>query len=236
MLMKISVLEAAEDLNRVTMKLGCVLTAGVLFSPTMLWAVQMLLELFPVPLLRATPSAEPQDGDPVTLSCQTKLPLQRSTARLFYSFYKDSRIVRDRGLSPELQIPTASEAHSGSYWCEAATEDNQVWKQSSKLEIRVQGPSSSTASPTLNPAPQKSAVPEPIPAASPGPQPPLSTPSKDPGFSTPKQVPDPHLHHQMGILLKQMQDMRALLGHLVTELRNLSALLKLETIKGSAKY
>lgn len=42
--MKISVLEAAEDLNRVTMKLGCVLTAGVLyFSPTMLWAVQMLL-------------------------------------------------------------------------------------------------------------------------------------------------------------------------------------------------
>lgn len=98
------------------------------------------------------------------------------------------------------------------------------------------GPSSSTASPTLNPAPQKSAVPEPIPAASPGPQPPLSTPSKDPGFSTPKQVPDPHLHHQMGILLKQMQDMRALLGHLVTELRNLSALLKLETIKGSAKY
>ncbi|XP_022364519.1 Fc receptor-like A isoform X3 [Enhydra lutris kenyoni] len=288
MLMKVSVLEAAEDLNRVTMKLGCVLTAGVLyFSPTVLWAVQMLLaagfemlqcegpvrtqdsscdsqedftaprevdfqvkgytfskpfhlivsyELFPVPLLRATPSAEPQEGDPVTLSCQTKLPLQRSTARLFYSFYKDNRIVRDRGLSPELQIPTASEAHSGSYWCEAATEDNQVWKQSSKLEIRVQGPSSLTAPPTLNPAPQKSAVPEPTPAGSPGPQPPLSTPSKDPGFSAPAQVPDPHLYHQMGILLKQMQDMRALLGHLVTELRNLSAFLKLETTKGSAKY
>lgn len=98
------------------------------------------------------------------------------------------------------------------------------------------GPSSSTAPPTLNQPPQKSAVPEPTPAASPGPQPPLSTPSKDPGFSTPAQVSDPHLYHQMGILLKQMQDMRALLGHLVTELRNLSALLKLETTKGSAKY
>ncbi|XP_027465771.1 Fc receptor-like A isoform X1 [Zalophus californianus] len=193
-------------------------------------------ELFPAPLLRATPSAEPKEGDPVTLSCQTKLPLQRSTARLFFSFYKDSRTVRGRGLSPEFQIPTASEAHSGSYWCEAVTEDNQVWKQSSKLEIRVQGPSSSTASPTLNPPPRKSAVPESTPTASPRLQPPLSTPSKDPGFSSPLQVPDPHLYHQMGILLKQMQDMRALLGHLVMEMRDLSALLKLETTKGSAKY
>ncbi|CAK7308235.1 Fc receptor-like A [Vulpes lagopus] len=193
-------------------------------------------ELFPAPLLRATPSAEPREGDPVTLSCQTKLPLQRSTTRLFFSFYKDSRTVRSRGLSPEFQIPTASKAHSGSYWCEAATEDNQVWKQSSKLEIRVQSPSSSTSSRNLNPAPQKSPVPESTPTAFPGPQPPLSTPSKNPGFSSPLQVPDPHLYHQMGILLKQMQDMRALLGHLVMELRDLSVRLKLETIKGPVEY
>ena len=96
-------------------------------------------ELFRAPVLRVTPSAEPQEGKPVTLSCQTKLPLQRSAARLLFSFYKDGRTVRSRGPSPEFQIPTASEAHSGSYWCEAATEDNQVWKQSPKLEIRVQG-------------------------------------------------------------------------------------------------
>uniref|UniRef100_A0A8C0RQ98 Fc receptor like A n=2 Tax=Canis lupus familiaris TaxID=9615 RepID=A0A8C0RQ98_CANLF len=142
MLKKISVLEAAGDLNTVTMRLGCVLTAGVLyFSPTVLWAAQMLL-----------------------------------------------------------------------------------------------GPSSSTSSRTLNPAPQKSPVPESTPTAFPGPQPPLSTPSKNPGFSSPLQVPDPHLYHQMGILLKQMQDMRALLGHLVMELRDLSVRLKLETIKGPVEY
>ncbi|XP_025783625.1 Fc receptor-like A isoform X6 [Puma concolor] len=242
MLKKISALEAAGDLNTVTMKLGCVCTAGAFhFSPTMLWAGPMLLaagcpaELFPTPLLRATPSAEPQEGGPVTLSCQTKLPLHRSTARLFFSFYKDGRTVRGRGLSSEFQIPRASEAHSGSYWCEAATEDNQVWKQSSKLEIRVQGPSSSTAAPTLSPAPQKSTVPESTTTESPGPHPPLSTPSKNPGFSSPLRVPDPHLNHQMGILLKQMQDMRALLGHLVMELRDLSGHLKLETTKGHAK-
>uniref|UniRef100_A0A8C9KK74 Fc receptor like A n=1 Tax=Panthera tigris altaica TaxID=74533 RepID=A0A8C9KK74_PANTA len=192
-------------------------------------------ELFPTPLLRAAPSAEPQEGGPVTLSCQTKLPLHRSTARLFFSFYKDGRTVRGRGLSSEFQIPRASEAHSGSYWCEAATEDNQVWKQSSKLEIRVQGPSSSTAAPTLSPAPQKSTVPESTPTESPGPHPPLSTPSKNPGFSSPLRVPDPHLNHQMGILLKQMQDMRVLLGHLVMELRDLSGHLKLETTKSHAK-
>ncbi|XP_014638762.1 PREDICTED: Fc receptor-like A isoform X1 [Ceratotherium simum simum] len=194
-------------------------------------------ELFPAPALRATPSTEPQEGGPVTLSCQTKLPLQRSATRLLFSFYKDSKTVRSRGLSSEFQILTASEAHSGSYWCEAATEDNQVWKQSPKLEIRVQGPSSSAASPTLNPASQKSAAPEPTPTEPREPLPPLPTPSsEDPGFSSPLQVPDPHLHHRMGVLLKQMQDVRALLGHLLMELRDLSGHLKLETTKGPAKY
>ncbi|XP_030616443.1 Fc receptor-like A [Delphinapterus leucas] len=194
-------------------------------------------ELFRAPVLRATPSAEPQEGSPVTLSCQTKLPLQRSAAHLLFSFYKDSRTVRSRGPSSEFQIPTASEAHSGSYWCEATTEDNQVWKQSPKLEIRVQGPSSSAAPPTLNPAPQKSATPETTSKEPPGPLPPLPTPSsKDLGSSSPLHFPDPHLHHQMRVLLKQMQDMRVILGHLVMELRDLSGHLKLQATKGPAKY
>uniref|UniRef100_A0A8C2QRF5 Ig-like domain-containing protein n=1 Tax=Capra hircus TaxID=9925 RepID=A0A8C2QRF5_CAPHI len=197
-----------------------------------------LKELFRAPVLRVTPSAEPQEGKPVTLSCQTKLPLQRSAARLLFSFYKDGRTVRSRGPSPEFQIPTASEAHSGSYWCEAATEDNQVWKQSPKLEIRVQGPSSSAAPTALTPAPpQKADAPETTSTKPPEPLPPLPTPSaKDPdSFSLP-QGPDPHLYHQMRVLLKQIQDMRVLLGHLVIELRDLSSHLKLETTKGPAKH
>uniref|UniRef100_A0A2K6EJH6 Fc receptor like A n=1 Tax=Propithecus coquereli TaxID=379532 RepID=A0A2K6EJH6_PROCO len=194
-------------------------------------------ELFLAPVLRATPSAEPQGGGPVTLSCQTKLPLQRSAARLLFSFYKDGRTVRSRGFSPEFQIPTASEEHSGSYWCEAATEDNQVWKQSPQLEIRVLGPASSAASPTLNPAPQKSAAPGTTSIMEPpGPPPLLPTPSsEDPDFSSPKGVPDPHLHHQMDVLLKHMQDVRALLGHLVMELRELSGHRKPGTTEAPAK-
>lgn len=49
-------------------------------------------------------------------------------------------------------------------------------------------------------------------------------------------MPDPHLYHQMETLLKQMQDVRVLLGRLVMEVRDLSAHLKLETTKGPAKY
>ncbi|KAL6073958.1 hypothetical protein STEG23_020450 [Scotinomys teguina] len=97
-------------------------------------------ELFPSPVLKALPSNEPQEGGSVTLSCQTKLSLQRSASRLLFSFYKDGRSLSIRGVSSELQIPKVSEEHSGFYWCEAATEDRQVWKQSPQLEIQVQVP------------------------------------------------------------------------------------------------
>uniref|UniRef100_A0A8C0ZUM7 Ig-like domain-containing protein n=1 Tax=Castor canadensis TaxID=51338 RepID=A0A8C0ZUM7_CASCN len=179
-------------------------------APTVAITVQ---ELFPAPVLKALPSAEPQTGGPLTLNCQTKLSSQRSAVHLLFFFYKDGRTVHSRGLSSEFQIPTASEEHSGSYWCEAATEDGQVWKQSPQLEIRVQ-------------ASQKSTAPKPTPTENSESLPPLTTPSEHEGFS-----PDPHLHHQMGVLLKHMQDVRVLLGHLVIELRELSGFLKSETTK-----
>ncbi|XP_006902816.1 PREDICTED: Fc receptor-like A [Elephantulus edwardii] len=195
-------------------------------------------ELFPAPVLSATPSAEPQQGVPVTLNCQARLSLHRSATRLLFSFYKDGRMVRNKGVSSEFQIPTASEEHSGSYRCEAATEDGQVWKQSLQLEIRVQGPSISVASPPS--APQKPSVSDTASTEPPGPQPSLTSPSENPAsenpcLSSPLLAHDPHLHHQMGILLKQMQEVRALLGHLVMELRDLSDRRKPGTPKASAE-
>ncbi|XP_048212784.1 Fc receptor-like A [Perognathus longimembris pacificus] len=181
-------------------------------------------ELFSAPVLTALPSAEPQEGGPVTLSCQTKLSPQRSAAHhLLFSFYKDGRTLHSRGLSSEFQIPTTSVEHSGSYWCEAATGDGQVWKHSPPLEIAVQGPSSSMTSSAWNPSPQRSATPETSPKkpSEPLPPPPTSS-SEHAGFSS----LDPHLHHQMRILLKNMQDVRVLLGHVVMELRDLSSFLK----------
>ncbi|XP_058516934.1 Fc receptor-like A isoform X1 [Ochotona princeps] len=187
-------------------------------------------ELFPPPALQAT-SSEPKEGSLVTLSCQTKLPRQKSATRLRFSFYKDGKRVRSRSRSSEFQIPTAAEEHSGTYWCEAVTEDNQIRKQSPQLEIQVHGPSGSAASMTFNPSPQKSAAPDTPPTEPPGPPPPPppSTPcAEEPGFTAPLRAPDPHLYHQMSILLKHMQDVKALLGHLVIELRDLSGRLKPE--------
>ncbi|XP_025783626.1 Fc receptor-like A isoform X7 [Puma concolor] len=192
MLKKISALEAAGDLNTVTMKLGCVCTAGAFhFSPTMLWAGPMLLAA----------SFE-------TLQCEGPVSTQ------------DSSCDTEEDLTSPREVDFQFKGYT--------------FSKPFHLIVSY-GPSSSTAAPTLSPAPQKSTVPESTTTESPGPHPPLSTPSKNPGFSSPLRVPDPHLNHQMGILLKQMQDMRALLGHLVMELRDLSGHLKLETTKGHAK-
>lgn len=175
-------------------------------------------ELFPAPVLKASPSNELHEGGSVTLSCQTKLSLQRSSSRLLFSFYKDGRSLSIENISSELQISKASEEHSGSYWCEAATEDRQVWKQSSQLEIRVQALQKPTGSETP-------------PTEIPGPPPPSPTPTEHLGFSS----FDPHFHHQMRLLLKQMQDVKVLLGHLVMELRDLTVYLKPGVTKAADK-
>ncbi|XP_062049722.1 Fc receptor-like A isoform X8 [Lepus europaeus] len=102
--------------------------------------------------------------------------------------------------------------------------------------LTLLAPSGSAAPPTLNPAPQKSAAPETTPTEPPGPPPPQPTPaSEDSGFSSPLRAPDPHLYHRMGLLLQHIQDVRALLGHLVIELRDLSGHLKPGATKAPAK-
>ncbi|XP_023377267.1 Fc receptor-like A [Pteropus vampyrus] len=95
-------------------------------------------DLFPDPVLRASPSAEPREGAAVTLSCRTQLRRERPAGRLLFAFYKGGGALRGWGPSSELQMPAATAAHSGSYWCEATTEGSQVWKRSPELEVRVQ--------------------------------------------------------------------------------------------------
>ncbi|XP_058165292.1 Fc receptor-like protein 6 [Dasypus novemcinctus] len=97
-------------------------------------------ELFPPPVLRAVPSPEFHEGSLVTLRCQTELHSQMSAFQLLFSFYKDGHIFKQRGFHQELQISKSKEEDSGLYWCEAATDNGQVQKQSPRLEIRVQEP------------------------------------------------------------------------------------------------
>ncbi|XP_055993739.1 Fc receptor-like A [Sorex fumeus] len=162
-------------------------------------------ELFPEPTLRATPP-EPAEGDSVTLSCQTTLSPLKSARHLLFSFYGPGGAERGPGNSPEFHVP---QARAGTYWCEAATEDGHVRKRSARLGLRVRGPANVSAATEAEdfPGPKRSG----------------GTPaSKDPRASPPRG-PDPHLHHRLGVLLQQMGDVKALLGHLLVELRELSA-------------
>ncbi|XP_044530934.1 Fc receptor-like protein 6 [Gracilinanus agilis] len=94
-------------------------------------------ELFPQPELRIKNSTETMEGSPMALSCETQLPLQRSSSQLYFSFFKDNKTIRDRDQSPEYCIPGTIIEDAGLYWCEATTEDGQVQKQSLGLEIQV---------------------------------------------------------------------------------------------------
>uniref|UniRef100_A0A4X2JTR2 Ig-like domain-containing protein n=1 Tax=Vombatus ursinus TaxID=29139 RepID=A0A4X2JTR2_VOMUR len=93
-------------------------------------------ELFPQPELRIKNSTEAMSESPMTLSCETQLPPQRSASRLYFSFYKDNRTIRGRDQSTEYCIPATIMADAGFYWCVAASEDGQVQKQSLRLEIQ----------------------------------------------------------------------------------------------------
>ncbi|XP_036046441.1 high affinity immunoglobulin gamma Fc receptor I isoform X1 [Onychomys torridus] len=100
-------------------------------------------ELFAAPVLRATLSSPILEGSLVTLSCETKLLLQRPGLQLFFSFYVGSKILEERNTSSEYHIPSAGREDSGLYWCEVATADGSILKHSPELELRIRGLQSS---------------------------------------------------------------------------------------------
>uniref|UniRef100_G3U217 High affinity immunoglobulin gamma Fc receptor I n=1 Tax=Loxodonta africana TaxID=9785 RepID=G3U217_LOXAF len=98
------------------------------------------LELFSPPVLTASLSS--LEGNPVNLSCEIKLPPQMPGLQLYFSFYMGNKILKGRNTSSEYQILTAKREDSGSYWCEAATEDGDIVKRSPEMELQVFGPQS----------------------------------------------------------------------------------------------
>ncbi|XP_072504924.1 Fc receptor-like A [Notamacropus eugenii] len=201
-------------------------------------------ELFPPPTMTATPSTKPQEGSQMTLSCETKLSPQRPASLLHFSFYKDGRMFRAKDRSPKYRLLEVQLGDSGYYWCETATEDGQIRKQSLKLEIQVQNSSSrspprATVPSASDAIPEKPAVPKPAP---PDPQRPSqssrpssgSQPSDGPCSNPPLTMHDPHLNYQMQILLRHMQNIKTLLGHVILELRDLSGHLQ-SSVSGAAE-
>uniref|UniRef100_A0A8C6R9L8 High affinity immunoglobulin gamma Fc receptor I n=1 Tax=Nannospalax galili TaxID=1026970 RepID=A0A8C6R9L8_NANGA len=102
-------------------------------------------ELFAAPVLTASLSLPFLEGNLVTLSCETKLLVQRPGLKLYFSFYMGSKILEGRNTSSEYRIPSARREDSGLYWCEAVTEDGNVFKRSPNLELQVVGLQSSAS-------------------------------------------------------------------------------------------
>ncbi|XP_004632555.2 high affinity immunoglobulin gamma Fc receptor I [Octodon degus] len=99
-------------------------------------------ELFPAPVLRSPLSSPLWKKQLVKLSCETKVPPQRLGLQLYFSFHTGNMTLRGRNTSSEYQIITFRKENSGSYWCEAATEDGKVLKRSPMLELQLYGPPS----------------------------------------------------------------------------------------------
>uniref|UniRef100_A0A8C9M2T1 Fc receptor like 2 n=1 Tax=Panthera tigris altaica TaxID=74533 RepID=A0A8C9M2T1_PANTA len=94
-------------------------------------------ELFPRPVLTVSPFRA-IEGNPVTLTCETKLSPQRSDAQLRFCFFRDGRALGSGwSSSPELRVPAMWSGDSGSYWCEAETVTPSVRKQSLQSQIHV---------------------------------------------------------------------------------------------------
>ncbi|XP_046284853.1 Fc receptor-like protein 5 isoform X2 [Marmota monax] len=108
-------------------------------------------ELFTHPVLRSS-SSKPTEGSPVTLTCQTQLPPERSDVQLQFCFFRDGQALGSGWrISPELRIPALGTEDSGSYWCQAKRVNSHILKESRKISIPVRAAVSQPVL-TLNPA------------------------------------------------------------------------------------
>ncbi|XP_036778518.2 Fc receptor-like protein 5 isoform X1 [Manis pentadactyla] len=97
-------------------------------------------ELFPQPVLKASPSW-PTEGGPLTLTCQTQLAPQRSDVQLWFRFFRDGQTLGSRwSNSPEFQITAVWSRDSRSYWCQAKRVTSRAGKTSQELQINVKIP------------------------------------------------------------------------------------------------
>ncbi|XP_049974644.1 Fc receptor-like protein 5 [Alexandromys fortis] len=95
-------------------------------------------ELFPRPVLMVRPS-ELTDGSPVTLTCWTQLPAQRSNVQLRFCFFRNLKALGSGCRSSlEFHIPAIWTEDAVWYQCTAETTDAQVSKRSLPIRITVQ--------------------------------------------------------------------------------------------------
>uniref|UniRef100_G1QE09 Fc receptor like 2 n=1 Tax=Myotis lucifugus TaxID=59463 RepID=G1QE09_MYOLU len=92
-------------------------------------------ELFPAPSLTVS-SLQPVEETSVTLSCDTRLPSERSWTPLQYSLFRDGHTLKSRSSSGFWTLALRKE-DSGNYWCEAMTASRSVSKRSRQSYVQV---------------------------------------------------------------------------------------------------
>ncbi|XP_060058335.1 titin-like [Erinaceus europaeus] len=97
-----------------------------------------VLELFPPPVVTISP-AQPTEGSPMILRCETSLPPWKSHVQLLFCFFKNKWNMKSEwSSSPEIQIIAVWSKSPLYYWCEAHREAFSISKMSQKYYIQVQ--------------------------------------------------------------------------------------------------
>lgn len=74
----------------------------------------------------------------MTLTCDTRLPPERSRTPLHFCFFREDRVLGPGwSSSPELRLPALWEEDVGSYWCQVQTATHSVVKTSLRVRVHV---------------------------------------------------------------------------------------------------
>ncbi|KAM3919054.1 Fc receptor-like protein 2 [Leptodactylus fuscus] len=92
-------------------------------------------ELFSPPVLKVSPELV-NDGDIITLICDTNLTEPRWSTELQYVFYRDGERVQGFSSDNKYEVQFIPEEHSGTYTCEIQTPNSKIKKRSQDLHVQ----------------------------------------------------------------------------------------------------
>ncbi|XP_056401111.1 Fc receptor-like protein 5 [Hyla sarda] len=95
----------------------------------------LVKELFSPPVLTVFPDLV-NEGDTMTLICDTNLSDYRQDTDLQYAFYRDGRKVQEFNFSKEYEVQFSQVENSGTYTCEIRSSTSGVKKESQRLPIQ----------------------------------------------------------------------------------------------------
>ncbi|XP_069806205.1 high affinity immunoglobulin gamma Fc receptor I-like isoform X2 [Dendropsophus ebraccatus] len=96
-------------------------------------------ELFSLPTILLS-SHSMVEGEPITLTCHTRISSLRQNTLLEFSFYQDGQNIQKFSSSNKYEIGSAKQRDAGDYKCEVKTSDDRIKKMSTILTVQVRSP------------------------------------------------------------------------------------------------